>query len=57
MEAPFNEIERIELEYRAKGKRYADWQKERYPVKLEKFEGLQNRYNAEKRSQNENTRL
>ena len=38
MEAPFNEIERIEREYERKGKRYADWQKEKYPVHVDNYE-------------------
>ena len=37
MEEPFNKIEKIELEYQRKGKRYADWQKEKYPVHVEDY--------------------
>ena len=39
MEEPFNRIEEIEREYIAKGMRYADWQKEQYPVTTEARSG------------------
>jgi len=38
MEEPFNKIEQIELEYEKRGKRYADWQKEKYAVRVENYE-------------------
>ena len=41
-------IDDIEVEYQKKGKHYADWQKERYPVKVRKDETLR-RYNEDKR--------
>ena len=39
MEEPFNKIEEIEREYIKKGMRYADWQKEQYPVETEAKSG------------------
>lgn len=38
MEEPFNRIEAIEREYLKQGKRYVDWQKEKYPIHVDNYE-------------------